>query len=255
MTQVPRILIVQEEKGATRMKRLLLLTLTILCVVPVISAQGKAGIPNPSIDMEGYLRVSAEAAAHRESRRLTEEDFIRMSQEPGTVILDARSREKYNELHIKGAINLSFPDITVASLESTLPDKNTRILIYCNNNFVGAQAAFPTKIAVASLNLSTYIALYSYGYRNVYELGPLLDIKTSKLDLISSTTPRWQRDILIRSFFHPAGKTRGEGWRRGVGMSLVSQETRTGICAANVLQARQCKTELRSASNFRFDRD
>jgi len=235
------------------MKRLLLLTLTILCVVPVISAQ--AGIPNPSIDMQGYLRISAEAAAHRESRRLTEEDFIRMSQEPGTVILDARSREKYNELHIKGAVNLSFPDITVASLESTLPDKNTRILIYCNNNFVGAQAAFPTKIAVASLNLSTYIALYSYGYRNVYELGPLLDIKTSKLDLISSTTPQWQRDILIRSFFHPTGKARGEGWRYGLGVSAASQNPRTGVCAGSVLQARQCKTELRSASNFRFDRD
>ncbi len=167
------------------MKRLLLLTLTILCVVPTAGAQGKSGIANPAIDMQGYLRVAAEAAEHRESRRLTEADFIRMSREPGTVILDARSRGKYLELHIKDAINLSFSDITVDSLERTLPDKNTRILIYCNNNFVGAQAAFPTKIAVASLNLSTYIALYSYGYRNVYELGPLLDIKTSKLDFIS----------------------------------------------------------------------
>lgn len=109
-----------------------------------------------------------------------------MSREPGTVILDARSHEKYNQLHIKGAINLSFPDITVESLNTALPDKTTRILIYCNNNFIGAREAFPTKIAVASLNLSTYISLYSYGYRNVYELGPLLDIKTSKLDFVSA---------------------------------------------------------------------
>ena len=167
------------------MKRLLLLALTSLCLVSIACAQRKSGIANPAIDMPGYLRVAAEAAAHRESRRLSEEDFIRMSREPGTVILDARSREKYNELHIKGAINLSFPDITVDSLTSTLPDKNARILIYCNNNFVGAPEAFPTKIAVASLNLSTYISLYSYGYRNVYELGPLLDIKASKLDFVS----------------------------------------------------------------------
>jgi hypothetical protein len=33
------------------------------------------------------------------------------------------------------------------------------------------------------LNLSTYIALYSYGYRNIYELAPLLDVSTSKLEL------------------------------------------------------------------------
>src|SRR5258707_71598 len=116
-------------KGRTlRMKRLLLLTLTILCVVPIACAQNKSGIANPAIDMPGYLRVAAEAAEHRESRRLTEEDFIRMSREPGTVILDARSGEKYNELHIEGAINLSFPDITVESLRRTLPDKSTRIL-------------------------------------------------------------------------------------------------------------------------------
>lgn len=136
--------------------------------------------------MKGYLKTASEAAAYRESRRLTEEDFISMSKEPGTVILDARSSEKYDLLHIKGAINLSFPDITVESLAQTLPDKDARILIYCNNNFVGEEKAFPTKAASASLNLSTYISLYSYGYRNVYELGPLLDVKTSKLEFISA---------------------------------------------------------------------
>ena len=166
------------------MKRTLTLALMILCAGTIAFAQKKAGIANPAIDMPGYLRAAAEAAEHRESHRLTEDDFIRMSREPGTVILDARSHEKYNELHIKGAINLSFPDITVESLNTALPDKNTRILIYCNNNFVGAEKAFPTKAPAASLNLSTYISLYSYGYRNVYELGPLLDIKTSKLDFV-----------------------------------------------------------------------
>jgi hypothetical protein len=137
---------------------------------------------NPAIDMDGYLRVSREAAQHRQTRRVSEEEFIRMSREPGTVILDARSREKFDELHVKGAINLPFPDIAVESLAATLPDKNTRILIYCNNNFENAPGPFPVKIARASLNLSTYIALYSYGYRNIYELGPLVDLKASKLE-------------------------------------------------------------------------
>lgn len=169
------------------MKRLFLLTLTILCIAPFALAQTKAGIANPAIDMPGYLRTASEAAKHRETRRISEEDFIRMSREPGTVILDARSGERYNELHIKGAINLSFPDITVDSLNLTFPDKNQRILIYCNNNFVGAEKPFPTKAPTASLNISTYISLYSYGYRNVYELGPLLDIKASKLDFVSAS--------------------------------------------------------------------
>ena len=166
--------------------RLFLLTLTILSCVSLAQAQTKARIANPAIDMEGYLRVSAEAAKHRAERRLSEDDFIRMSKESGTVILDARSKQKFDELHIKDAINLSFPDIAVESLKQTFPDKNARILIYCNNNFQGEEKAFPTKMPTASLNLSTYIALYTYGYMNVYELGPLIDVKNSKLELVST---------------------------------------------------------------------
>jgi hypothetical protein len=41
--------------------------------------------------------------------------------------------------------------------------------------------AFADKRAPASLNISTYIALATYGYTNVYELGPLLDVRTTTL--------------------------------------------------------------------------
>jgi phage shock protein E len=143
-------------------------------------------INNPAIDMQGYLQVSREAAIHRESRRLSEASFMSRSLEPNTIILDARSQQRYKELHIKGAVNLSFPDMAIASLQQLIPDKNTSILIYCNNNFSGAESPFPSKIATASLNLSTYIALYNYGYRNIYELAPLIDIKSSKLEFESS---------------------------------------------------------------------
>src|SRR4030095_6951756 len=112
------------------MKRILMLALALVCSIQFADAQKKAAVVNPNIDMQGYLKVAADAAEYRESRRVTEEDFIRMSHEPGTIILDARSREKYDLLHIKDAVNLSFPDITVESLNRVLPDKNARILIY-----------------------------------------------------------------------------------------------------------------------------
>ena len=145
------------------------------------AAQAQQAPVNPAIDMEGFLRVSARAAEHREVRRVSQEEFARMSLEPGTIVLDARSKDSYDQLHVRGAINLSFSDIAVESLRKTIPDKNIRILIYCNNNFVNAEGPFPSKLPSASLNLSTYIALYNYGYRNVYELRDTLDIKDSKL--------------------------------------------------------------------------
>lgn len=159
--------------------------------------------PNPNIDINGYLAVAVKAADHRASRRLSEDDFIKMSQEEGVIVLDARSKEKYDLLHIKGAINLSFPDIDVESLKKKLPNKDAKILIYCNNNFVipeqpgkqqavnpavvKAARAFPGKAPTASLNISTYIALYNYGYKNVYELGPVVDPTKTKLALVSNT--------------------------------------------------------------------
>ncbi len=170
------------------MKSLLLTLGCVLCLIIFAVADEPTSPPkNPAIDMEGYLKVSQEAAKYRKSHRVSEEEFIKMSKEPGVFILDARSRAKYDLLHIKGAINLNFSDITVESLKKAIPDKSTRILIYCNNNFKNAEEPFPTKMPTASLNLSTYIALYNYGYRNVYELAPLLDPKECKLDFEPSS--------------------------------------------------------------------
>lgn len=145
---------------------------------------------NPAIDMQEFLKLSQQAAKHRSTRRLTEDEFIKMSREAGVIILDARSKERFDQMHVRGAVNLSFPDIAVDSLARVLPDRNAKILIYCNNNFSNVESIspnpFPIKSASASLNLSTYISLYTYGYRNIYELGPLLDIKTTKLPLVGS---------------------------------------------------------------------
>jgi phage shock protein E len=174
----------------------LTLVLLVAAVLPSVgtpeSPKGppRPPIPNPAIDMDGYLRVSQEAAKHRATRRLTEDEFLKMSAEPGTLVLDARSKEKYDLLHVRGAVNLSFPDITVESLKKTIPDKETRVLIYCNNNFRAAERPFPSKLPTASLNLSTYISLYTYGYRNIYELGPQLDPKQSKLPFESSVVAK-----------------------------------------------------------------
>jgi len=156
--------------------------LLIVVAVPALAEttqQTQQAPVNPAIDMAGFLHVS--------QRAVSEEEFARMSREPGTIVLDARSKEKYDELHIKRAINLSFPDIAIESLKKTIPDKKTRILIYCNNNFKNAEGPFPSKLPSASLNISTYIALYNYGYRNVYELRDTLELSASGLEFEPSS--------------------------------------------------------------------
>jgi len=138
-------------------------------------------IPNELIDDSKFLQIAREVQPDRAKRRLTEDQFAAMAAEPGTVVLNGRSADKFKLRHIKGAVSLPFTDFNVDSLAKVLPEKTTRVLIYCNNNFRGAPVSLAAKKMAASLNISTFIAFETYGYTNVYELGPLLDVKTTKL--------------------------------------------------------------------------
>ncbi len=155
--------------------------------VSIAASSLSAALPaNPQINAKAFLAVTQQALDYREERRLSEAEFLAMSAAPDTIVLDARSAKKFDELHIAGAINLNFSDITAESLAQVIPNKTTRVLIYCNNNFANAPKAFPTKLPSASLNLSTFTALYNYGYRNVYELGPFVDVAKTKLALVAA---------------------------------------------------------------------
>lgn len=153
---------------------------TALCLL-TFSAHAETQIPNRLIDYSGFLRNAREVNAVRESRRLTEDQFLQAMSERGVVILDARSVAKFNLRHLRGAVNLSLPDFTAAELAKIIPSRDSKVLIYCNNNFLGSDRAFPSKAPAASLNISTYVTLATYGYTNIYELGPLIDVKTSTL--------------------------------------------------------------------------
>jgi len=172
----------------TKLAVLLIVLFTSLAAAAQ-SAAALEPIVNPAIDPAAFLRAAGAALAERERHRVSEAEFARLSREPGTIVLDARSKEKYDELHVAGAVHLSFPDIAIDSLAALLPDKDVRILIYCNNNFRGAESAFPRTLASASLNLSTFVALYDHGYRNVWELGPLIDVETTAIPFARGAQP------------------------------------------------------------------
>ena len=146
---------------------------------------------NPLIDYDGFASNVEEVRKVRSQRRLTEEEFMRMASEPGTVVLDARSERLYRLRHVRGAVNLSFPDFTAETLAAIIPTRDTRILIYCNNNFEGAPASMPMKAIASALNVSTFVSLYTYGYRNVYELGPAVDVKRSRLQFAGKELGTW----------------------------------------------------------------
>jgi len=156
--------------------------------------------PKAKVSFRDFKGLVAEVEAHRASRLVSLDTFLKMSKEPGTIILDSRSTFRYDRIHLQGARHLSFTDFTQGNLTKAIPSFDTRILIYCNNNFEGNQTDFASKIALPppsnlvatqmqsqakpvmmALNIPTYVNLYGYGYRNVYELDELVKVTDPRI--------------------------------------------------------------------------
>jgi hypothetical protein len=155
------------------------LFLTLFCSIGSVLAAGP--IPNPLIDYQEFQKIVTVSAGEREAHRLTEPQFIAAMTDTNAILLDARTASKYALRHIRGAVSLPFTDFTADTLAKVIPTKGTKVLIYCNNNFLGSQVSFASKAPSASLNISTYTSLRSYGYTNIFELGPLLDVRTTAI--------------------------------------------------------------------------
>jgi hypothetical protein len=158
----------------------------VLFIGVLILSMGAMAQDKAFVDFDAFEKLVAEVKPHRAERLISKLEFHQKSQEKKTIILDTRSKAMYDAKHVKGAIHLNFSDFTQKNLNDLIPDRNTNILIYCNNNFISMEKFFPTKmvepkiigddvpVITLALNIPTYINLYGYGYKNVYELKDLI---------------------------------------------------------------------------------
>ncbi len=149
------------------------LTCALACA-PSALAQKSNPSTSAQIDYDGFRALTAQVETYRAGRLVSLEQFQTMARN-GALILDARSADAYAAGHIEGAINLPLTDFTAPRLTQVLGEANRRILIYCNNNFSNNRTPVVLKRVELALNIQTFINLYGYGYRNVYELGEVVD--------------------------------------------------------------------------------
>lgn len=148
----------------------------LLCLsAPSANATGQRVPSRAQIDYAGFATLTDDLETVRAERLISLEQFQEMARAAGTIILDARSPRAYALGHISGAINLNFADFTAETLAQALGAPSTRILIYCNNNFINDVPPVVVKSLPLALNIATFINLHGYGYHNVYELGELVD--------------------------------------------------------------------------------
>ena len=184
-----------------KMKSLLLAaSLILLAGNAVFGQDGK--YPKAKVSFDDFKGLVAEVETHRASRLIDLNTFLKMSKEEGIIILDSRSTFRFDRIHLKGAKHLAFTDFTQDNLAKVFPSFETKILIYCNNNFDGNETDFASKVAVPrpksnkavgeqlaaqakplmmALNIPTYVNLYGYGYRNIYELHELVKVNDPRI--------------------------------------------------------------------------
>ena len=180
--------------------------------------------PKARVSYEDFKELVAAVEPHRASRLIDFDTFLSKSKDPAVIILDSRSQLRFDRIHLKGAKHLEFSDYTQANLARVIPSFDTVILIYCNNNFdadegrndLASRVAlenFSSKVAappppfppapasaaasqlagearprMMALNVPTYITLYGYGYRNVYELHELVKMTDPRVKFEGSLT-------------------------------------------------------------------
>jgi hypothetical protein len=189
------------------MKKITTFIIAFICCSSFIVLAKDILFKKALVNFDAYEKLLVEVKAHRAIRLVDVNTFLQMSKKPNTVILDTRSDAMYKAKHVKGAIHLDFTEFTADNLAKLIPNNNTQILIYCNNNFDDkptllefrqdyfvSKSARPTvklkdpilgKLAkqnelTLALNIPTYINLYGYGYKNVYELNELVVTKFDK---------------------------------------------------------------------------
>ncbi|WP_299106971.1 rhodanese-like domain-containing protein [uncultured Winogradskyella sp.] len=149
-------------------------------------AQNKQNLVTKKVNYDGFVTLSDSLRTYREARLIDEATFNIYRLESNTIILDTRSKKAFDEIHIKGAIHLNFSDFTEANLKSIIPDNKTRILIYCNNNFESQKPSLFDKSVRLALNIPTFINLYGYDYKNIYELEDYLKEEETIIPLITN---------------------------------------------------------------------
>lgn len=153
-----------------------------------LNAQSPSG-GSPLIDYAGFRGLTAEVEPVRSARLVSLAEFQARAARPDVLVLDARSAAAFRQGHIEGAVNLPLPDFTAEALAEIIganPDRE--ILIYCNNNFINNRRPVVTKALPLALNIQTFINLYGYGYKNVYELGEAVDMDDPSVGWVESGT-------------------------------------------------------------------
>ena len=99
---------------------------TILLTSTPAQSESIAEYPSAKVSFSDFKDLVSTVESHRIERLIDLDTFLSMSQDPDTIILDTRSANRFDRIHVKGAQHLNFSDFNQQSLAE--PVLNSHLL-------------------------------------------------------------------------------------------------------------------------------
>jgi rhodanese-related sulfurtransferase len=96
-------------------------------------------IPAPKHHSEGFLKIVQDAKTRVKEITIDEYQRMLVSGDAGQLV-DVREDSEWNAAHAEGALHLS-KGVIERDIESTIPDKNAKLVLYCGGGYRSALAA------------------------------------------------------------------------------------------------------------------
>jgi Rhodanese-like domain len=106
-----------------------------------------------------------QAALRNPPQRSTAAQVAEWIKSKEAILIDLNSADEFAVTHLEGALNLPATELTDEALAALVPDKSTRLVLYCSDTL------YPTRrVALTTIGAPAFIQL---GYKNTTLLEPL----------------------------------------------------------------------------------
>lgn len=134
------------------------LALFLVYWIPPAEYRDRAGAQMTMSVEETQTPQTTETENSAVYQKITPQDAKAYMEEGGYTVLDVRTAGEFAQIRIPGAVNHPVEDI--ANISQTIPDKDTKILVYCRSGGRSRRAAE---------------AMIAQGYTHVLDFGGILD--------------------------------------------------------------------------------
>lgn len=105
------------------------------------------------------------------------------------LILDSRELNEYKTSHLKNAIHVGYDNFNIDSLQKKIPDKDSRIVVYCSVGIRSESIADSLKLAGYSQVKNLFGGIFEWKNHNF----PVYNIEEKETDSVHTFSKTWSK--------------------------------------------------------------